>query len=128
MNSFFQALGIPITRRSNKPCLAADFKVLSAGSKISESEAALFSKLNMRPILHEIRIVKVYDEGYIYDAYTPSCIDFNPFDTLELAIHNISAISAELHYPSLATVPHLLRKGYRNLLCILAVLHPPKIT
>ena len=64
---------------------------------------------------------QVYDSGTIFE---PRILDIKPEDLrakfLEGA-RNVAAVSLKIGYPTLASVPHSLINGFKNLLAVAAV-------
>lgn len=116
--SFFQALGIATRINKGTIEIINDVKIISEGSKVGPSEAALLQMLNIRPFQYGLIPEQVYDAGSVYEA---SVLDITTEDILTKfseGVKNVAAISLVAKYPTLASVPHSLVNGYKNLLAI----------
>jgi large subunit ribosomal protein LP0 len=114
--SFFQALGIPTKIARGTIEIVSDVHLIKEGTKVGASEAALLNMLNISPFTYGLSITHVWDSGTIFD---PSVLDVdeNKFiENLKAGISTIASISLGLGIPTVASVPHLLVTGYKNLL------------
>jgi len=116
--SFLQALSIPSKIVKGQVEIANDVKLLSAGQKVGSSEAALLAKLSIKPFFYGLGILKIYDEGSIYDASVLDMTDDVILQKFSAGLKNVASISLALGKPSLASLPHLLKKGYKNVLSV----------
>jgi large subunit ribosomal protein LP0 len=116
--SFFQVLNIPTKINKGTIEITADIKVVTTGEKVGASEATLLAKLGIKPFTYGLVVLKVYDNGSLYD---PAVLDITDDDLgahLSAGIRNIAALCRELAIPSLAAAPHAIIDGYKNLLAI----------
>jgi len=116
--SFLQALNIPSKINKGQVDIVNDVKILVKGQRVGQSEATLLLKLNIKPFSYGLAIQTVYDNGSIYD---PSVLDMT--DEILLAkfasgLRNVAAVSLATGTPSVASLPHLVLRGYKNLLSI----------
>lgn len=119
--SFFQALSITtkITRGTIE--IVNDVNLINKGDKVGASEAALLNMLGISPFSYGLSIKQVYDSGAVFD---PSILDIKPEDLRSKfveGVRNIAAISLQIGYPTVASAPHSIVKGFKNLLAIAAV-------
>ncbi|TPX64488.1 hypothetical protein SpCBS45565_g05893 [Spizellomyces sp. 'palustris'] len=116
--SFFQALGIPTKIAKGTIEIVNDVPLIHAGSKVGASEATLLNMMNISPFTYGMTIQAVYDNGTIF---SPEILDIDESDllaTLVQGITTIAAVSMAIGYPTIASVPHLLINGYKNLISI----------
>jgi len=73
--SFFQNLNIQTKIVKTQIEIVSDKKVITAGTKIESSQAALLDKLKIRPFSYKMHIKKVYENGEIFE---PSVLDITP--------------------------------------------------
>jgi large subunit ribosomal protein LP0 len=116
--SFLQALNIPSKINKGQVDIVNDVKILVKGQRVGQSEATLLLKLNIKPFSYGLAIQTVYDNGSIYD---PSVLDMT--DEILLAkfasgLRNVAAVSLATGHPTIASLPHLILRGYKNLLSI----------
>ncbi len=61
---------------------------------------------------------QVFEDGAIYDPKVLDIKDEDLMDSVMTAITRIAAASLELGYPTLASIPHSVINGYKNVLAI----------
>lgn len=116
--SFFQALNIQTKITKGTVEILNDVKLLEEGDKVGPSEAALLNMLNISPFSYGLVIERVYEAGTVYD---PAILDINDEDlckTFMLGVANVASISLAIGYPTMASVPHSLANGFKNLLAV----------
>lgn len=119
--SFFQALSIPTKISKGTIEIINDVPILKPGDKVGASEATLLNMLNISPFSYGLQIQQVYDSGSIF---SPDILDIKPEDLrtkFQAGVANLAAVSLEIGYPTLASVPHSIANGFRNLLAVAAV-------
>ncbi|KAF8986290.1 ribosomal protein P0 (A0) (L10E) [Entomortierella lignicola] len=116
--SFFQALGVPTKIARGTIEIINDVHLIKTGFRVGASEAALLNMLNISPFTYGLTVVQVYDNGTVFH---PSVLDIEE-DTLishfVAGIKNIAAISLQIGYPTIASVPHSIINSYKNLLAV----------
>jgi len=116
--SFFQALGVPTKIARGTIEIINDVHLIKVGLRVGASEAALLNMLNISPFTYGLTVVQVYDNGTVFH---PSVLDIEE-DTLisqfVAGIKNIAAISLQIGYPTIASVPHSIINSYKNLLAV----------
>jgi large subunit ribosomal protein LP0 len=118
--SFFQALAIPtkITRGTIE--ILNEVKLVKAGDKVGMSEATLLNMLNVSPFTYGLVILQVYDSGTVF---SPAILDITDNDLrirFMQGVANLSCISLAIGYPTIASVPHMVINGFKNLLAVAA--------
>jgi large subunit ribosomal protein LP0 len=116
--SFFQALGIPTKIARGTIEIIADVKVVTAGTRVGPSEAALLNMLNISPFTYGMSVVQIFDQGNIF---SPDVLDVDEQELIDRflsGIKTIAAISLALNYPTIVSVTHSLVNAYKNLLAI----------
>jgi len=119
--SFFQALSIPtkITRGTIE--IIQDVALITTGDKVGMSEATLLNMLKISPFTYGLVVQKVYDSGSVFD---PEILDISDDDLrakFMTGVANVAAVSLAIGYPTVASVPHSVVNGMKNLLAIAAV-------
>jgi len=118
--SFFQALQITskITRGTIE--IVNDIPLIKKGDKVGASEAALLNMLKISPFSYGLSVLQVYDSGTVF---SPEILDVTPQDLrnkfLE-GVKNVAAISLKIGYPTVASAPHSIANGFKNLLAVAA--------
>merc|ERR1711942_84260 len=96
--SFFQALQIPTKISRGTIEIVNDVQLLKEGDKVGASEATLLNMLNISPFTYGLQVQQVYDQGTVF-----------------------SPKALAIGYPTVASVPHSVVNGFKNLLAIAAV-------
>jgi hypothetical protein len=60
----------------------------------------------------------VFESGALYDPKVLDIKDEDLLSQVSSAIAQVAAVSLELHYPTLASVPHSIINGYKNVLAV----------
>ena len=60
----------------------------------------------------------MYEGGAIYDPKVLDIQEDDLLDTVQTAIARVAAASLELNYPTLASIPHSVVNGYKNVLAV----------
>jgi len=118
--SFFQALNIPTKISRGTIEILNEVKLLMPGDKVGASEATLLNMLNISPFTYGLVIEQVYDSGTIFE---PSILDITDEDLRKRFIDgvvNLACVSLAVGYPTVASVPHTIINGFKNLLAIAA--------
>merc|ERR1712176_1227712 len=118
--SFFQALSIPTKISRGAIEITAPVKLLEVGDKVPESAATLLNMLKISPFTYGLDILHIYDSGSVF---APAILDITEEDirTRFLSgVQNIAAVSLAIGYPTVASVPHSIANGFRNVMAIAA--------
>jgi len=118
--SFFQALSIPTKISKGTIEIINDVPILKPGDKVGASEATLLNMLNISPFSYGLQIQQVYDSGSIF---SPDILDIKPEDLrakFQAGVANLAAVCLEIGYPTIASAPHSIANGFRNLLALAA--------
>ncbi len=118
--SFFQALQITtkITRGTIE--IVNDINLIKKGDKVGASEATLLNMLSISPFSYGLTVKQVYDSGTVF---SPEILDIKPEDLrakFVSGVQNVAAISLQIGYPTVASAPHSIANGFKNLLAIAA--------
>jgi len=119
--SFFQALSIPTKITKGTIEIISDVPLITAGDRVGMSEATLLNMLKISPFSYGLVLQKVYDNGTVFD---PEILDISDDDlkaTFLKGVANVAAVCLEIGYPTMASVPHSIVNGMKNLLAIAAV-------
>ncbi|CAB3374617.1 Hypothetical predicted protein [Cloeon dipterum] len=118
--SFFQALSIPTKISKGTIEIINDVHILKEGDKVGASEATLLNMLNISPFSYGLIVEMVYDSGTIFE---PKILDIKPEDLrvkFMEGVRNIASVCLSISYPTIASVPHSVINGFKNLLAIAA--------
>lgn len=119
--SFFQALSIPTKISKGTIEIINDVHILKEGDKVGASEATLLNMLNISPFSYGLLVEMVYDSGTIFE---PRILDIKPEDLrvkFMEGVRNVAALCLSIGYPTVASAPHSVINGFKNLLAIAAV-------
>jgi large subunit ribosomal protein LP0 len=118
--SFFQALSIPTKITRGMIEITANVPLLATGVKVGQSEATLLNMLNIRPFEYGFDILHVYDSGSVFD---PCILDITEEDLRQrfcAGVANVAAVSLNIGYPTIASVPHSIANGFKNIMAVAA--------
>jgi len=110
--SFFQALSIPTKINRGTIEILNDIHLLKPGQKVTLSQAALLQMLGVRPFKYGLKVTTVYDNGSIYPS---SVLDLTDDDILKKffkGVHNVTALSLQIGYPTVVSVPHSVLNSF----------------
>jgi len=119
--SFFQALSIPTKIARGSIEITSNVPLLAVGDKVSESAAMLLNMLKISPFTYGLDVLKCYDNGSVYD---PSILDITEDDIRAKfmgGVTNIACVSLAIGYPTVASAPHSIANGFKNLMAVAAV-------
>jgi len=116
--SFFQALSIPTKINRGTIEIINDIHLLVIGQKVSLSQAALLQMLGIRPFQYGLKVLTVYDNGAVYPAAVLDLTDDDILKKFFRGVNNVAALSLQINYPTVVSVPHSVMNGYKNVLSI----------
>lgn len=118
--SFFQALAIPTKIARGTIEILNDVNIITEGDRVGASEATLLNMLKISPFSYGLQIRQVYDSGTVY---SPAILDITDEDIRKRfmeGVTNVAALSLSIGYPTLASAPHSIANGFKNLLAVAA--------
>merc|ERR1711983_439863 len=98
-----------------------EVSLIKEGEKVGSSESTLLNMLNISPFTYGLLIEQVYDSGTIFD---PEILDITDDDLRKRfmeGVVNLACVSLAIGYPTLASIPHVVINGFKNLLAVAAV-------
>jgi len=116
--AFFQALSIPTKISKGTIEIMNDVHLIKKEERVGASEATLLNMLNISPFTYGLKIQMVYDSGTVFE---PSILDIKPEDLRQkflAGVRNVASVCLEIGYPTLASVPHSIVNGFKNLLAL----------
>lgn len=116
--SFLQALNIASKINKGQVEIVSDVHLIKVGQKVGSSEATLLQKLNITPFSYGLEVKIVYDHGAIYDQKILDLTDADILKKFTGAVARLTAVSLALGYPTLASVPHSIIRGYKNVVAV----------
>jgi len=116
--SFLQALNIASKINKGTIEILQDVPLIRKGDKVGSSEATLLQMLDIRPFEYGLQMVAVYDNGFVYDADVIDMTDNEILSRFTIGIQNVASLSLGTNFPTVASFPHVVMNGYKNLLAI----------
>ncbi|XP_062520409.1 large ribosomal subunit protein uL10-like [Corticium candelabrum] len=116
--SFFQALSIATKISRGTIEILNDVHLIKEGSKVGASESTLLQMLKIMPFFYGLKIFHVYEEGSVF---SPSILDISDDDLRQrfmAGVSNVACVSLAIGYPTVASVPHSIVNGFKNLLAV----------
>lgn len=116
--AFFQVLQIPTKIVKGQIEITSAVNLIKAGEKVGSSEAAILSKLSIKPFSYGLKINSVFDNGTIFS------VDVLSIDTAFLAAKfswaasRLAAISLVIGYPTQASLPHSIGNAFKSLVAV----------
>jgi len=118
--SFFQALQIPTKISRGTIEILNEVHLIKIGEKVGASESALLQMLSIEPFSYGLIVQQVYDSGTLF---SPEVLDITTSDLRArfiTGVRNVASVSLAIGYPTMASAPHSLVNGLKNLLSIAA--------
>jgi large subunit ribosomal protein LP0 len=115
---FLQALNIQSKIVKGQIEIVADVHLISKGQKVGTSESTLLQKLDIKPFQYGLVLKMVYDNGSLFDPKVLDLTDEDLLSKFAKGVQNIAAIGLAIGYPTVASLPHSLTRGYKNVLSI----------
>jgi len=119
--AFLQALNIATRINKGQIMILNPKQVINKGDKVGPSEATLLQKLKIKPFAYGLGLEQIFEDGL---AYGPEVLDISSDELckkLGKAATRIAAISLEIGFPTLASIPHSLTRAFKSLLSIAVV-------
>lgn len=111
-------LNIPTKINKGTVEIITPVELIKKGDKVGSSEAALLSKLLIRPFSYGLVVISVYDNGSVF---SPEVLDLTEDDLLNKFANGVSIVasfSLAISYPTLAAAPHMFINAYKNALSV----------
>merc|ERR1711963_895594 len=119
--SFFQALSIPTKITKGTIEIIQDVHIIKKEDKVGASEATLLNMLKISPFTYGLIIQKVYDSGSVFSPEILDITDDDIKDMFMSGVRNVAAVCLQVGYPTMASAPHSIANGMKNLLAAAAV-------
>ncbi|XP_074608442.1 large ribosomal subunit protein uL10-like [Acropora palmata] len=116
--SFFQALAIPTKISKGTIEILNDVHLIKKDEKVGASESTLLNMLKISPFSYGLVVQQVYENGA---CFSPEVLDITSEDLLKHfveGIMNIASVSLEIGYPTVASVPHSVINGFKNVAAV----------
>jgi len=116
--SFLQALNIASKIAKGQIEIVNDVHLITKGQKVGTSEAALLSKLSIRPFSYGLTVVNVYDNGSVFEPELLNLTDADVLKSFQKAVAEVVALSLYSNRLTLPAVPQAVIKAYANVLAV----------
>lgn len=116
--NFFQVLQIPTKIVKGQIEITNPVHLVKKGEKVGSSEAALMTKLNIRPFSYGLAIDCIYDSGSLFSV---AVLDISEDDILQkfsFSVRQVAAVSLAIGYPTLASVPHSIGNAFKAVVAL----------
>jgi len=118
--SFFQALNIQTKISRGTIEIVAPVYLLKAGDKVGSSESTLLNMLKVSPFTYGLVCQTCFDEGSVFE---PAVLDISEDDIrarFMAGVNQVAAASLKIGYPTLASAPHSIANGLKQLIAVAA--------
>jgi len=95
--------------------------LIKKGSRVTASEAALCTKLGIKPFSYGLEVKSVYDNGSVYEPAVLEISDADILNKFKKGVKNIAAIGLQVGYPTLASIPHSIANAYKRVVSVALV-------
>mmetsp|Transcript_15823 Transcript_15823/g.36462 ORF Transcript_15823/g.36462 Transcript_15823/m.36462 type:complete len:322 (+) Transcript_15823:95-1060(+) len=116
--AFFQTLQIATKITRGQIEMVADTNLITAGEKVTASQAALLQKLDICPFSYGMILKSVYDNGSLFDAKVLEITDDVLTAQFCEALSILASISLAAGYPTQASVPHSIVNAFKMVLSV----------
>jgi len=116
--AFFQTLQISTKITKGQIEMTNDTDLITAGDKVTASQAALLQKLEIEPFSYGLVLVAVYDNGSVFDAKVLDITDDVLANKFTAGLSVLASLSLALGYPTQASVPHSIANAFKAVLAV----------
>eukprot|EP00584_Thalassiosira_punctigera_P008720 CAMPEP_0172542284 /NCGR_PEP_ID=MMETSP1067-20121228/12924_1 /TAXON_ID=265564 ORGANISM="Thalassiosira punctigera, Strain Tpunct2005C2" /NCGR_SAMPLE_ID=MMETSP1067 /ASSEMBLY_ACC=CAM_ASM_000444 /LENGTH=321 /DNA_ID=CAMNT_0013328491 /DNA_START=184 /DNA_END=1149 /DNA_ORIENTATION=+ len=116
--AFFQTLQIQTKITRGQIEMTSDTHLITAGEKVTASQAALLQKLGIEPFTYGMTLKQVYDSGSLFDAKVLDITDDVLAAKFVAALNAISKLSLALNMPTEASVTHSIANAFKAILSV----------
>lgn len=114
-------LNIPTKINKGTVEITTNVDLIKKGDKVGSSEAALLSKLGLRPFSYGLIVKSAYDNGSVL---SPDILELTEDDVaLKFAngLANVAAVALSISYPCIAAASPMFINAYKNVLALSVV-------
>ena len=116
--AFFQTLQIATKITRGQIEMVNDTHLITAGEKVTASQAALLQKLSIEPFSYGLVLKAVYDNGSLFDAKVLDITDEVLAAKFCEALNALASLSLALGFPTQASVPHSIVNAFKAILSV----------
>lgn len=116
--AWFQALNIPTKINKGQIEMISRVHLVHTGAKVTDSQAALLQKLNIRPFSYGLQVIKVYQNGAVFDIAVLDIKEEDLVSKFMAGASLLAAASLALGYPTKASIIHSVNDAYKTLIAV----------
>jgi large subunit ribosomal protein LP0 len=116
--NFFQVLQIPTKIVKGQIEITSDVNLIQAGKKVGDSEAALLTKLNVKPFSYGLVIDTIFDNGALFPVAVLDIDNAFIGASFQFGCARVAAVSLAIGYPTQASIPHSIGNGFKALVAV----------
>jgi large subunit ribosomal protein LP0 len=116
--SFFQVLQIPTKIVKGQIEITNPVNLIKKNDKVGSSEAALLSKLNIRPFSYGLAIDSIFDHGSMFGVEVLDIDDNVLSARFGAVLQKVASISLAIGYPTQASIPHSVGNAFKTMVAI----------
>jgi len=114
--NYFQTMEVPTKITKGQIEIIRDMHLVNVGERVTAGQADLLQKLGIRPFTYGLEILKVFDNGDLYDAKILDISNDDIIYAFTQGARNLAAVSFAIGIANKATVPHSIRSAVRNMI------------
>ncbi|KAL5568528.1 hypothetical protein UlMin_025103 [Ulmus minor] len=116
--SFFQVPNIPTKINKGTVEIITPVELIKKGDRVGSSEAALLSKLGIRPFSYGHVVLSVYDNDSVFSLEVLDLIEDDLVGKFAAGVTMVTSLALAISYPTLTAVPYLFANAYKNVLSV----------
>jgi len=116
-----QALNIATRINKGQIMILNPKEIIKKGDRVGPSEATLLQKLKIKPFTYGLGLKQVFEDGLVYG---PEILDIDLNELVQKvanAATRIAALSLQIGFPTLASIPHSLARAFKSLIAVAVV-------
>ena len=115
---FFQTLQIQTKIVKGQIDIIAEKQVIFVDTRVDSTQAALLDKLKIYPFEYKMKVTKILQNENLFDAAVLDLSSEVILAKFKRAVGFQTAIALEVGIPTVASAPHTLRNGFKNLVAV----------
>lgn len=118
--SYFQALNVATKIAKGQIEIVSPVMVCAAGERVSPGAASLCQTMDIRPFTFGLKIGNVFNAGAVYSPEVLSMSKDDIANKFCTGVRNIAAVSLQIGYPTVASLPHSLSRALKHCIALIA--------
>jgi len=116
--SFFQALGIATKINKGSIEIISQVQLCKEGERVGPSEAVLLTKMGVKPFNYGLLVKSVFTEGAVLNPAVLAITNDDIIKVFQAGVARVAAVGLATGYPVAPAIPHLVVKGFKNMLSL----------